>query len=119
MANRRWRSARGGFRVTFTAPEDVPLPPLAKPSVDVYSTEYEEQLAEHTSRWVQATGEEASVWTIPDMLAFAAVLSYDNGDGDGDVWIRSVQQARKAPEAWQVLHRAQLAQVAEVWEVEQ
>ena len=86
----------GVWRVTFVAPEDVPLPPLVSSAVNVYAADYEEKLEQRLAQWMQATGEEKSIWTVPSVLDFATIGSYQNADGDGDLWIKSVQRAREA-----------------------
>ena len=86
----------GGWRVTFTAPEDVPLPPMVQPDVNVYATEYDEKIDARVEQWAQATGDEGSIWTVQAVLDFAALESYRNEDGDGDAWVKAVQRARAA-----------------------
>lgn len=86
----------GTWRVTFVAPEDVPLPEMVRPDVNVYSAAYEETLDQRVEQWVQATGDGESMWTVPAVLDFAMIGSYGNEDGDGDLWIKSLQRARDA-----------------------
>lgn len=92
----RGDTSPGGWRVTFVAPEDVPLPPMVQPDADVYSPEYEEKIDSRVQQWAEATGDDESIWTVQAVLDFATVLSFANEVGDGDAWVKSVQRAREA-----------------------
>ena len=94
--SRRNEGRTDSWQVTFTSPEDVPLPPMFKPAVEPDEQEYEQTLEERTVRWAAATSDEVDTWTVPVVAAFAAIESFKNEDGDGDLWIESVQTVRKA-----------------------
>ncbi len=113
---RRGDERPSGYRVQFTAPEDVPLPSMAAQKEDGYSEEDEETLEYRVAQWAQATGEDGGMWTVPAVLAFATILSMDNEDGEGDAWIRSVREAHSAGVldqdlAWLLLDRIASAMV--------
>jgi hypothetical protein len=92
---RRGGGAAGGYRVSFTPPEDVPLPPLLGPGIDPDAPEFEQEIANRGIQIVDAMRDTPHLMTIPVVIAFATIGSYENADGDGDLWVRTVQLAHR------------------------
>ena len=84
----------GGFRLSFTPPENVPLPPPLGPTIDPDAPEFEKVLEGKGLMLLDAMSEKPHLMNIPVVLAFATIESFQNIDGTGDIWIRAVQIVR-------------------------
>lgn len=101
-----WRMIRGsqalahrgdttdGFRLSFTPPENVPLPPPLGPTIDPDAPEFEKELEGRGLQLLDAMSEKPMMMSIPVVLAFATIESFENTDGMGNIWIRAVQIVR-------------------------
>jgi hypothetical protein len=86
------RTGERAWKVEFPSP-DSPPPAPHRPLVEPWEDRYFVEVDWRAERWRQATRREW-IWTVESALDFAFLESCENEDGEGDLWIASIQRAR-------------------------